>query len=114
MYDDRVFNHNPARGGFERNGISYFCYRLWFEQRVGNRHPGRWNCTVHLFVGALRRNRSNGYRFGGGYLHGNHHRCQRMYHYCFSNGNPTRGFGGNGFFANKRFLQRRQQRRCNG
>jgi hypothetical protein len=59
MYDDRVFNHHPARG-LERFGVSYFCYRFWFEQRVGNCYPSRWNFTVHLCVGSLRRNRSNG------------------------------------------------------
>jgi hypothetical protein len=60
MYGYPLLHHHPARGGFERNGISYFCYRLWFEQRVGNCYPGRWNFALHLCVGSFRRNRSNG------------------------------------------------------
>jgi hypothetical protein len=112
MYGYALLYHHPARG-FERYSDGYRSDRFWFEQRGGNCYPYRWNFTVHLCVGALRRNRSNGYWFGCWYLHGNHHRRKRMYHHRFRNGNPAGGISRVRFFANKRFLQRRQQWSCN-
>jgi hypothetical protein len=85
MYSYPLIYHHPARG-FERYSDGYRSDRFWFEQRVGNYHPSRGNFTVHLCVGSFWWNCSNGYWFGGGYLHGNHHRCKRMYHHRFRNG----------------------------
>ena len=107
MYRYPLLPHYPAGCSVERHGGCYRRNRFWFEQWVGYRHPGRWNFTLQLCLDSFRRNRGNGYRFGGGHLYRDHHRRQRMHHHRYGNSNPADGSGGNGFFANQRILQRR-------